>query len=570
MQIHRGPYPELTLASVLVGYGIGALIAISIAYASLVLGFSTEGSEIAAILGWGVLRGVMRRTSIVENNINQTLASAVNGASAGMMFSVPALFILDAQHSGLSGFNPYLLVLACITGGILGIAFIIPLRKQKIDYDRLVYPGGIAVAAILKSPGAGLQKARLMIGAAAVAGLFLLVVRVGFRVDQDTVHLGVQVPLFLSLLTVGVGFLSGRGGLLFGAGGIACYWVLAPMLGRWGGKKVKILAEVGDLDSMREALFMPAGIGILIGAAVGGVIAALPLIRSALKSFSESKQAQASSSGPDELSIKVLYGSVLSAGAVLSLIAYLASPEMTALRAVVMSSIGIIWIWLAGVIVSECLGRTNWSPLSGMTLIAVTILMFVGSGMSDRETVVVSVLLGAAISVSIAQAGDLMLDLKGGYLTGASPKKQQIAQLLAVWLGPILVMLLIFVLHEAYGLGSKRLPAPQGRALAEMIASVLGGDLPLDRYLAGAGIGAALALSGLGGLGIHLGLGFYAPFGIVLTYTFGVLVRVVLEKRRGARWCHDVGVPVAAGLIVGEALVGVTLALVQVLWGGGG
>jgi uncharacterized oligopeptide transporter (OPT) family protein len=160
-----------------------------------------------------------------------------------------------------------------------------------------------------------------------------------------------------------------------------------------------------------------------------------------------------------------------------------------------------------------------------------------------------------------------MLDLKAGYLTGASPKKQQIAQLLAVWLGPILVMMLIFVLNEAYGLGTKRLPAPQGRALAEMIAGVLGGDLPLSQYLAGAGIGAALALSGLGGLGIHLGLGFYAPFGIVLTYTVGVVLRVMLEKTRGARWCEDVGVPVAAGSIVGEALVGVTIALLAVLWG---
>jgi putative OPT family oligopeptide transporter len=463
MQIHRGPYPELTVASILVGYGIGALIAISIAYASLVLGFSTEGSEIAAILGWGVLRGVMRRTSIVENNINQTLASAVNGASAGMMFSVPALFILDSEQKGLSGFNPYLLVLACITGGMLGIAFIIPLRKQKIDYDRLVYPGGIAVAAILKSPGAGLAKARLMLAAALVAGLFLLVVRAGFRVDQDTIDLsgsGLYLPIFLSLLTVGVGFLSGRGGLLFGAGGIACYWLLAPLLGSFGDDEVRMLVKAGEMDGVREALFMPAGIGILIGAAIGGVIAALPLIRSAIQGLSEASQLAARAGDPDELPIRVLYGGVVGSAVVLSLVAYAASPEMTPLRAVVMASLGILWIWIAGVIVSECLGRTNWSPLSGMTLIAVTILMFVGSGMSDRETVIVSVLLGAAISVSIAQAGDLMLDLKAGYLTGASPKRQQIAQLLAVWLGPILVMLLIFVLDEAYVLGSKRLPAP--------------------------------------------------------------------------------------------------------------
>ena len=135
--IRPGPYPELTFPALFVGYFLGILITVSIAYASLILGFSIEGSELAAILGFGVLRGMMRRTSIVENNINQTLASAVNGASSGMVFSVPALFLL-----GHTDFNPYYMVLGCIAGGILGIAFIIPLRKQMIDYNRLAYPGG--------------------------------------------------------------------------------------------------------------------------------------------------------------------------------------------------------------------------------------------------------------------------------------------------------------------------------------------------------------------------------------------------------------------------------------------
>ena len=155
--IRTGPYPELTPTAVVFGLMIGSVITISIGYACLILGFSIEGSELAAILGFGVLRGVLRRSSIVENNINQTIASGVNGASAGMMFTVPALFILNQTD-----FNPVLLVLSCIAGGILGIAFIIPLRKQMIDYERLTYPGGVAVATILKSPGAGVQKAILL------------------------------------------------------------------------------------------------------------------------------------------------------------------------------------------------------------------------------------------------------------------------------------------------------------------------------------------------------------------------------------------------------------------------
>ena len=166
-KLRHGPYPELTWAAILVGYLLGVVIAISIGYAALILGFSIEGSELAAILGFGILRGILRRNSIIENNIAQTVASAVNGASSGMMFSVPAIFILGYG----SDFDPVLLTFGAIAGAFLGIGFIIPLRKQMIDYERLTYPGGVAVATILKSPGAGIHKAMLLVGAAAFSGV---------------------------------------------------------------------------------------------------------------------------------------------------------------------------------------------------------------------------------------------------------------------------------------------------------------------------------------------------------------------------------------------------------------
>ena len=582
-RIKTGPYPELTIQAVVVGYLLGVIITISIGYASLVLGFSIEGSELAAILGWGVLRGIMRRTSIIENNINQTVASAVNGASAGMMFSVPALFILNANNPGLTDFNPYLMVVACATGGILGIAFIVPLRKQMIDFNRLAYPGGIAVAAILKSPGAGLKKSVLLMGGAAASAIVHLLVTQVWQVPHEAWHLGDQLGIpsyfnltfYLSLLTIGVGFLSGKGGLVFGFGGFLCYWFLSPALAQVGPPEVQVLVEKGP-GALRGTLFKPAGIGILIGAAIGGVVAAFPLIKSAIKSMQEAGKTKAvdgsekSADARDEMPIKVLYAGIALAFVGLSVIAYLVTPEIGILRAVAMALVGTLWIWIAGVIVSECLGRTNWSPLSGMTLIAVTILIFIASGVPSRVTIISSIVVGAAICVAIAQAGDMMLDLKSGYLTGASPKKQQIGQFLATWLGPIIIMILIFVLHEAYGLGSEKLPAPQGKALASMIEGVTGGNVPLYRYGAGAGLGLILALSGLGGIGVMIGLGFYMPFLIALTYTIGNVARIVLEKVKGNRWCEEVGIPVAAGLIVGEALVGVGSALVVVFKGAAG
>ena len=172
-RIRRGTYPELTWTAVFVGWFLGALIAVSISYAALILGFSIEGSELAAILGWGILRGLMGRTSIVENNINQTIASAVNGASSGIMFSVPALFILSRKPGleSVADFNVPLMIAACIAGAFVGLAFVIPLRKQMIDFQRLPYPSGIAVATILKSPGAGLRKAMLLLSAGLFSGV---------------------------------------------------------------------------------------------------------------------------------------------------------------------------------------------------------------------------------------------------------------------------------------------------------------------------------------------------------------------------------------------------------------
>ncbi|MDH3523016.1 MAG: oligopeptide transporter, OPT family [Acidobacteriota bacterium] len=561
--VRHGPYPEITWPAILVGYAIGALITLSIGYLSLKLGFSIEGSELAAILGFGVLRGVMRRRSIIENNINQTIASAVNGASAGMMFSIPALFIL-----GYEDFNQILVVVACIVGGVLGIAFIIPLRKQMIDFDRLAYPGGIATAAVLKAPGAGVRKAWLLLGAAAVSGsVHLLSLSSGVENWDLGAVLGMPEYMngiwYLSLLTVGVAYLAGRGGFFFVVGGYVCYWLLAPVLsfqGRLPSPETLAEAGMGVATYLRLNLFRPVGIGMIIGGALTGIVFALPLVLSAIRSMQRASKTR-SAVASDELPIKMLYMGIGGALVVLAVTAYFSVPDMEAWRAVTMAVMGTLWIWVAGVVLSECIGRTQWSPLSGMTLIGVTILIFVASGLSDEQTVVASIVVGGAMCVAMAQATDLMLDLKTGYLVGAIPRKQQIAQFLGTWLGPILIMGLIVVLHRAYGLGSDALPAPQGQALASVIQGILGGDIPLAKYLSGAGLGALLSASGVGGLGVMVGLGFYLPFNIILTYTLGTLARVFTDARLGRAFAEDVGIPISAGLIVGEALVGVFYSL---------
>ncbi len=561
------PYPELTWIAVGVGWFLGVIIAVSIGYAALILGFSIEGSELAAILGFGILRGILRRRSIIENNIVQTVASGVNGASSGMMFSVPAIFLLGYSDR----FDPIILTFGCIAGAFLGIAFIIPLRKHMIDYERLTYPGGVAVATILKSPGAGVRKAVILVGAAlASATVHVITLQTGVSNWNLGALIGMPEYMngiwYLSLMTIGVGFIAGRGGIAFIIGGFVAYWFVSPLLSVTGAFPV---SEAGQLvntpGDLRLLLYRPLGIGMLIGGAIMGVILAAPLILSAIKSMQKAATVE-TSVATEEMPIKLLYIAVIGAAVLLGVMAVTAVESMTLMGGIAMALLGTLWIWMAGIILSEAIGRTNWSPLSGMTLVGITLLIIVTQafGMERSDSIIAAIMVGAAMCVAMSQATDLMLDLKTGYLVGATPRMQQIGQFAGAWLGPIVVIFVIFALNEAYTLGSERLPAPQAQALASTIDGIMGGDVPAQKYVAGAILGGILSTV-MGGLGITVGLGFYLPFNIVLTYSLGTLGRELAERGMGKTWAEQVGIPIAAGFIVGEALVGVGDAIRDVL-----
>ncbi|MEX0975885.1 MAG: OPT/YSL family transporter [Woeseia sp.] len=564
----EGTYPELTWVAVTVGWVLGVIIAVSISYAALILGFSIEGSELAAILGFGILRGILRRKSIIENNIVQTIASGVNGAASGMMFSVPAIFILGYGDR----FDPVILTFGCIAGAFLGIAFIIPLRKHMIDFERLTYPGGVAVATILKSPGAGVQKAIILLGAGAVSALAQIISQ---QTGVSSWNLGAILGLpdymngiwYLSLLTIGIGFIAGRGGIAFIIGGFVAYWFLSPMLAASGHLPLDDAgAVISNPGQLRLLLYQPLGIGMLIGGAIMGVALALPLITSTIRAMQNASDV-ASDTSADEMPIRMLYFAIVGAVIVLCVIAVNSVESVGWGRGIAMGLLGTVWIWMSGIILSEAIGRTNWSPLSGMTLIGVTLLIILTHGMDRGDSVVAAIMVGAATCVAMSQATDLMLDLKTGYLVGATPRMQQLGQFIGAWLGPIVVIGVIMVLHEAFTLGSERLPAPQGQALASMIEGILGGNVPVEKYTAGAVLGGMLSAV-VGGLGITVGLGFYLPFSIVLTYSLGTLGREFADRYKGKSWSEGVGIPIAAGLIVGEALVGVGYALNYVLSSG--
>jgi len=558
-------YPELTWASVIVGWFLGCIIAVSIGYAALILGFSIEGSELAAILGFGILRGILRRKSIIENNIVQTIASGVNGASSGMMFSVPAIFILGYGDR----FDPVIMTFGCIAGAFLGIAFIVPLRKHMIDFERLTYPGGVAVATILKSPGAGIRKAVILLAAAAVsAAVHLTTKMTGVENWDGGSFFGLPAYMnavwYLSLMTAGVGFIAGRGGVAFIIGGFVAYWFLSPMLGATGSFPLDSAGSaISDPGQLRLLLYRPLGIGMLIGGAITGVAFALPLITSTIRSMQKSAAVDTGLSS-DEMPIRLLYMAVIGAAILLAIIAVSSAQSVGIIRGIGMALLGTLWIWMSGIILSEAIGRTNWSPLSGMTLVGITLLIILTAGMERGDSIVAAVMVGAATCVAMSQATDLMLDLKTGYLVGATPRMQQYGQFIGAWLGPIVIIVLIFVLHKAMTLGSAALPAPQGQALASMVEGILGGDVPVEKYAAGAMLGGILSAV-IGGLGITVGLGFYLPFNIILTYSLGTASRELADRLKGKAWSENVGIPIAAGLIVGEALVGVGNAIHVVL-----
>lgn len=666
------PYREVTFAALIFALLIGVIMNASITYAGLKIGFTIGGSAIAAVLGFGILRGILRKGTILETNIAQTVASAVNTSNSGVIFTVPVLLLLGYTLTpGQADF--WLITLGAMAGAILGAAFIIPLRKQMIDIDRLRFPTGTGVAVILKSPGAGTKKA-IVLGAGILIG-GLVVMPGGFEQlgaslvasaaadgkesvlgqllsdmsfssmasailgpDQQLVSgnlldvgklFGIpsQYMLLFAIapFAIGAGYITGRPGLLVLAGGVLTYLVLGPLTYSMGWVPQTTTAEqVGSFT--RDQFGKPLGVGLLLGGAMMGILVSLPAIRAALKSIVASSKV--GSGGADELGLKPLVVAIIGAvillfiadlimdnkplndsdpvtGAVIEQVdstaevngykIAFATPETRAtwdawpseqreafldtlnarpgwlawmpgpVKALVIALFGAGWIWLAGIIIAQCTGMTDWSPISGIALLTVVfVLMLAGTG-----AVVAAVLIGAALCVAITLAADMMADLKTGQLVGAQPRRQQMVELAVVGIGPLIAMLTILVIAQVntdqYGVpmgGDTPTPAPQAIALKDVIVGVQGGELPYALYGFGSLLGALLGIGAFSGLGVLVGLSMYLPFFYISTYGIGCVINMIVGKVKGRRWAEDWGVPMAAGLIVGDSLMGLIFNLI--------
>jgi putative OPT family oligopeptide transporter len=581
------PYREITVEGVILGLIIGAVMTVAFTYAGMVMGFGIGGSSVAAILGWGILRGIFRKGTIVENNINQTIASGINISSAGVIFTVPALYLMGIEFSFVTA------AIACAAGALIGIAFIIPLRKQMIDIERLRFPTGMAVATILKSPGAGIQKSILLVVGLMIAVIVTLLIQahpmkwVNNMIIPELYNAGERMGMpgyivniwAISLFALGAGFITGKAGLLILVGGILANWIIIPIAvgANWYPQDmdVTVYAQAkGVWGYFYSQINRPIGIGMLVGGALMGIVVAFPSIRAAFVSLHRSS-ARKGGMKSQELPIKFAYIAAVAAFICIFLVTKFAS-DFSVLRALAMAVAGVAWIWLAGIIVAQCTGMTDWSPLSGLSLIGVTIVLLIGmcGGNPLSAAVVPAVLIGAATCLAAGQCADMMQDLKTGFVVGAKPIRQQILQVCVVWIGPIIALIVIGILWKAgdggekgFGPGTK-IEAPQAQALQATVEAFSGQNAPYTKYLAGAIIGGLLSFSGIAGLGVLVGLSMYLPMFYILPYGVGCIIHMILSKAKGRRWCEDYGVPVAAGFIVGEACVMCALAFIKVAMAG--
>jgi putative OPT family oligopeptide transporter len=609
MAVDNGPrnssVREATLSAVVFGLIFGVIMNASITYAGLKIGFTIVSSAIGAVLGFGVLRGILRKGSILEINIAQTVGSAISSSCAGIIFTVPVLFLLKDSEPTMSQLG--LLVLAGVVGAVLGVAFIIPLRKQMIDIDRLRFPNGTAVAAILKAPGAGPRKSIvLLVGGVIAALIYLPVALPGIKVggeplpgygdlvgpfpalkgilSHDELNVGAalglpaQIPLIFAItpLSFGAGYLTGRPGLMVLVGGILAFFILSPIAYTLNWMPATVgAADVAEYS--RDAFNRPLGIGLLLGGALMGVLASLPVVREALRSI---RVAGRTRQGSDELGLNVLLLAVLGAVALLYVASNYSLGEDTSggllaglgrpLRSLIIALVGAVWIWFAGIIIAQCTGLTDWSPISGMALLTVVLVMF----LAGPGEVVGAVLLGAALCVATSGAADMMADLKTGYLVGGRPARQQALELAAAWIGPIvsIATLLLIVAKNQKSLGIPLGPgtpevAPQAEALKTIIQGVQGGEMPYALYGFGALLGVLMGLGSFPGLGVLVGLSMYLPVVYVLTYGLGCLVNMAVSLIKGKVWAEEWGVPFCAGLIVGEAILALTINLFILLLG---
>jgi len=572
--------PEITVTSIVMGIILAVVFGAANAYLGLRVGMTVSASIPAAVIAMGVIRILMRRNSILESNIVQTIGSAGESLAAGAIFTLPALFLWAAEGKTE---NPSLveITLIALIGGLLGVFFMVPLRNALIvkEHGTLPYPEGTACAEVLLAGEKGGANASTVFAGMGFAAIFKFIIdgikAVPGEISATIKGFGGTIGTQIYPAVMSVGYICGaRISSFMFAGGLLSWMVLIPLILLFGENSIlypSVDATIGEIFAESGASGIWSSYIRYIGAgalAAGGIISlvkSLPLI---VKTFAGAIKSVGSAGGASnertakDINLKIVIGAIL----ILTVLIWL-------IPAIPVNPIGALIIVIFGfffaTVSSRMVGLVGSSnnPVSGMAiatlLIATLILKFTGAdGVAGMCS---AIAIGSVICIVSAIAGDTSQDLKTGYLLGATPKKQQYGEIVGVVASALAIGGTLYLLNSAYGFGGDELAAPQATLMKLIVEGVMGGNLPWALVFTGAAIAVVIEIIGIPVLPFAIGI--YLPIHLNACIMVGGIIRLCFDKMKKNKHKDAIvndGILFSSGMIAGEGLVGILLAVLAV------
>lgn len=574
---------EMTPLSIIVGIILAIVFGAANAYLGLRVGMTVSASIPAAVLGMGVYRLCRKKDTILESNMVQTIGSAGESLAAGAIFTMPALF-LWAQEEGTKMPGIMEIALIALIGGLLGICFMVPLRKALIvkEHGTLPYPEGTACAEVLLAGEKGGANASVVFLGMGIAALFkfivdgLKVVSSAVTVTVQKIHGEISAQVYPAL--VSVGYICGFkiASYMF-AGGILGWLVLIPMIYLFGADTTLFPASVSVHELWEQAgasgiwssYIRYIGAGAVATGGIVSLIKSLPLI---VRTFADAmKGLKGSGKQANELRTeKDLKMSVVLIMLAILIVAIAVTPiiPIDVIGAIVIVIFGFFFATVSSRMVG-LVGSSN-NPVSGMaiaTLLATTVLLK-ATGHTGMSGMTAAIAIGSVICIVAAMAGDMSQDLKTGYILGATPVKQQYGEMIGTVVSAITIGFVLYLLNAAWGFGTPELSAPQATLMKMIVEGVMGGNLPWTLVFIGVFIALVVELLGIPVLPFAIGL--YLPIELSSCIMIGGVLRWALEKKKyksGEQKESAIsnGVLCCSGMIAGEGLIGILLAVFAVV-----
>lgn len=574
---------EMTPLSIIVGIILAIVFGAANAYLGLRVGMTVSASIPAAVLGMGVYRLCRKKDTILESNMVQTIGSAGESLAAGAIFTMPALF-LWAQEEGTKMPGIMEIALIALIGGLLGICFMVPLRKALIvkEHGTLPYPEGTACAEVLLAGEKGGANASVVFLGMGIAALFkfivdgLKVVSSAVTVTVQKIHGEISAQVYPAL--VSVGYICGFkiASYMF-AGGILGWLVLIPMIYLFGADTTLFPASVSVHELWEQAgasgiwssYIRYIGAGAVATGGIVSLIKSLPLI---VRTFADAmKGLKGSGKQANELRTeKDLKMSVVLIMLAILIVAIAVTPiiPIDVIGAIVIVIFGFFFATVSSRMVG-LVGSSN-NPVSGMaiaTLLATTVLLK-ATGHTGMSGMTAAIAIGSVICIVAAMAGDMSQDLKTGYILGATPVKQQYGEMIGTVVSAVTIGFVLYLLNAAWGFGTPELSAPQATLMKMIVEGVMGGNLPWTLVFIGVFIALVVELLGIPVLPFAIGL--YLPIELSSCIMIGGVLRWALEKKKyksgeQKKSAISNGVLCCSGMIAGEGLIGILLAVFAVV-----